>query len=30
MDLNAQKRAPIYEALEAFRRKRIVPFDEIP
>ena len=27
MDLNAQKRAPIYEALEAFRRKRIVPFD---
>ena len=27
MDLNSQKRAPIYEALEAFRRKRIVPFD---
>lgn len=27
MDLNAQKRAPVYEALEAFRKKRIVPFD---
>lgn len=27
MDLNDQKRAPIYEALERFRRQRVVPFD---
>lgn len=27
MNLNLQNRAPVYEALEAFRRKRIVPFD---
>ncbi len=27
MDLNKQKSAPIYEALEVFRKKRIVPFD---
>ena len=27
MDLEAQKRAPIYEALERFRKKRVVPFD---
>lgn len=27
MDLNRQKHAPVYEALEAFKRKRVVPFD---
>ena len=27
MNLEAQKRAPIYEALERFRKKRVVPFD---
>ncbi|MBR3646185.1 MAG: aminotransferase class V-fold PLP-dependent enzyme [Lachnospiraceae bacterium] len=27
MEINRQKRAPIYEALEAFKRKRVVPFD---
>ena len=27
MNLENQKRAPIYEALERFRRKRVVPFD---
>ena len=27
MDLEHQKSAPIYEALEAFRRRRVVPFD---
>ena len=27
MDLNAQKRAPIYTALERFRKQRVVPFD---
>ncbi|MBP3272900.1 MAG: aminotransferase class I/II-fold pyridoxal phosphate-dependent enzyme [Ruminococcus sp.] len=27
MDINKQKRAPVYEALERFRRQRIVPFD---
>ena len=27
MDREAQKRAPIYEALERFKRKRVVPFD---
>lgn len=27
MDIERQKSAPLYEALEAFRKKRIVPFD---
>lgn len=27
MDLTRQQRAPIYEALEAFKKKRVVPFD---
>ena len=27
MDKNRQKKAPVYEALEAFKRKRVVPFD---
>ena len=27
MNIEKQKRAPIYEALEAFQRKRVVPFD---
>ena len=27
MNLNNQKRAPLYEALEKFRRQRVVPFD---
>ena len=27
MDLERQKKAPIYEALEKFRRQRVVPFD---
>lgn len=27
MDRERQKRAPIYEALESFKRKRVVPFD---
>ena len=27
MDRERQKRAPIYEALEAFKKKRVVPFD---
>ena len=27
MDLNKQKRAPIYEALAQFRKQRVVPFD---
>lgn len=27
MDRNRQKRAPIYEALERFRKQRVVPFD---
>ena len=27
MDKLSQKRAPIYEALERFRRNRVVPFD---
>ncbi len=27
MDLERQKRAPIYEALERFRKQRVVPFD---
>lgn len=27
MDMNAQKHAPVYEALEKLRKKRVVPFD---
>ncbi len=27
MDMNDQRRAPLYDALENFRKKRIVPFD---
>ena len=27
MDIERQKSAPLYEALEAFRRRRVVPFD---
>ena len=27
MDRERQKKAPIYEALEAFKKKRVVPFD---
>ena len=27
MDKNRQQRAPIYEALESFKKKRVVPFD---
>lgn len=27
MDMEKQKRAPVYEALEKFKRKRVVPFD---
>ena len=27
MDINRQKEAPIYRALEVFRKKRVVPFD---
>jgi len=27
MDLEQQKRAPVYEALDRFRRQRVVPFD---
>ena len=27
MDIERQKRAPIYEALERFKKKRVVPFD---
>ncbi|SDA24228.1 Arginine/lysine/ornithine decarboxylase [Ruminococcus sp. YE71] len=27
MDIEKQKRAPVYEALERFRRQRVVPFD---
>ena len=27
MDLQAQKKAPVYEALEKLRRQRVVPFD---
>lgn len=27
MDINRQERAPIYEALEEFKKKRVVPFD---
>lgn len=27
MDLYKQKKAPVYEALEAFKRRRVVPFD---
>ena len=27
MDKNRQQRAPIYEALETFKKKRVVPFD---
>lgn len=27
MDINRQQRAPIYEALETFKKKRVVPFD---
>ncbi len=27
MDFEKQKRAPVYEALEKFRRRRVVPFD---
>ena len=27
MNLEGQKSAPIYEALERFRKKRVVPFD---
>ena len=27
MNRERQKRAPIYEALEKFRRQRVVPFD---
>lgn len=27
MDLEKQKRAPLYEALEKFKRRRVVPFD---
>jgi arginine/lysine/ornithine decarboxylase len=27
MDLEKQKKAPVYEALEKFRRQRVVPFD---
>ena len=27
MDLSRQRRAPVYEALERFRKQRVVPFD---
>ncbi len=27
MDIEKQKRAPLYEALESFKKKRVVPFD---
>jgi arginine/lysine/ornithine decarboxylase len=27
LDLNRQKKAPVYEALERFRKQRVVPFD---
>ena len=27
MDIKRQERAPIYEALEEFKKKRVVPFD---
>ncbi|HIU66141.1 MAG TPA: arginine decarboxylase, partial [Candidatus Caccomorpha excrementavium] len=27
MNIENQKRAPIYEALERFRKRRVVPFD---
>ena len=27
MDINAQKKAPVYEALQKFRKQRVVPFD---
>ena len=27
MNIEAQKHAPVYEALEKFRKQRIVPFD---
>ena len=27
MNINRQERAPIYEALEEFKKKRVVPFD---
>ena len=27
MDMKRQQRAPIYEALEVFKKKRVVPFD---
>ena len=27
MDRERQKKAPIYEALEEFKKKRVVPFD---
>ena len=29
MDIKRQERAPIYEALEEFKKKRVVPFDEM-
>ena len=27
MDINTQKKAPLYEALQKFRKQRVVPFD---
>ena len=27
MDLSRQKKAPVYDALEKFRKQRVVPFD---
>ena len=27
MDINRQQKAPIYEALEEFKKRRVVPFD---
>ena len=27
MDLERQKQAPLYKAIESFRRQRVVPFD---
>ena len=29
MDIKRQERAPIYEALEEFKKKRVVPFDAV-
>ena len=28
MDIKRQERAPIYEALEEFKKKRVVPFED--